>query len=86
MKFSATLLALILPFAVIAAPTSEANASPEPSRNDDGEYYISCQVWGEDARYRTCPKTSCDLKGTYHKGHWEDFYCYTYGDYVNGYK
>ncbi|KAI9763087.1 MAG: hypothetical protein M1840_000934 [Geoglossum simile] len=80
MKFSSAFLALILPLAIAAAPTAEAG-------NDHGhedDYHMRCYVWGEDARYRSCPKTSCDLKGRYYKGHWEDFYCYKWGDYVHG--
>ena len=81
MRFSSVLLALLLPLAISAAPTTKADNS---QRNDN--CYVSCSVWGEDARNRACPRASCDLKALYHKGHWENFYCYTWGDYVHGNK
>ena len=84
MKLSTALLALLLPLAISAAPTPDNDDKHD--HDHDRDYYISCSVWGDDARYRSCPKTSCDLKGQYHKGHWEDFYCYKWGDYVHGNK
>ncbi|KFX96132.1 hypothetical protein O988_05468 [Pseudogymnoascus sp. VKM F-3808] len=64
MKVSALILAVLAPAAILAAPSSEAEAMNSIAERAT-DY---CIVSTDGVRYRTCAKTSCTAIGQYNKG------------------